>query len=160
MENAISTKDLSELLGITQGRISQLKGQGRFDGCFKFVGKNKIAWDKEASIKAYKEGEIPQSPTRIPSKDLKIPSFNDSRAKSEYFRAEMARLDLEEKEEKLCDAEKVKREAFSMARSVRDAVNSIPDRVANQFAAETDSVVIHQALSEELRKALERLTDA
>jgi hypothetical protein len=39
-------------------------------------------------------------------------------------------------------------------------VNSIPDRVSNQFAAETDSVVIHQALSEELRKALERLTDA
>jgi phage terminase Nu1 subunit (DNA packaging protein) len=72
----------------------------------------------------------------------------------------MSRLDLEEKEEKLCDAEKVKREAFSMARSVRDAVNSIPDRVANQFAAETDSVVIHQALSEELRKALERLTNA
>lgn len=160
MKNAISTKDLSELLGITQGRISQLKGQGRFDGCFEFVGKNKIAWDREAAIKAYKDGEVPVSTTRIASKDLDIPSFNESRAKTEYFRAEMARLDLEEKEEKLCDAEKVKREAFSMARSVRDAVNSIPDRVANQFAAETDSVVIHQALSEELRKALERLTDA
>ena len=87
-----------------------------------------------------------------------IPSFNESRAKSEHFRAELARLDLETKEEKLCEVEKVEREAFSLARSVRDAVNSIPDRVANQFAAETDPVVIHQALSEELRKALERLT--
>ena len=71
----------------------------------------------------------------------------------------MARLELEEKEEKLCEAEKGRREAFSLARSVRDAVNTIPDRVANQFAAETDPVVIHQALTEELRKALERLTD-
>ena len=160
MENAISTKDLSELLGITQGRISQLKGQGRFDGCFEFVGKNKIAWDKDAAVKAYRDGEIPQSTTRIASKDLEIPSFNESRAKSEFFRAEMARLDLEEKEELLCEANKVKTAAFTLARSVRDALDSIPDRVANQFAAETDSVVIHQTLQEELRKALERLTNA
>lgn len=160
MENAISTKDLSELLGITQGRISQLKGQGRFDGCFEFVGKNKIAWNKEAAIKAYKDGEVPVSTTRIASKDLDIPSFNESRAKTEFFRAEMARLDLEEKEELLCEADKVKTAAFTLARSVRDALDSIPDRVANQFAAETDSVVIHQTLQEELRKALERLTNA
>jgi phage terminase Nu1 subunit (DNA packaging protein) len=160
MENAISTKDLSELLGITQGRISQLKGQGRFDGCFEFVGKNKIAWDKDAAVKAYRDGEIPQSATRVASKDLEIPSFNESRAKSEFFRAEMARLDLEEKEELLCEANKVKTAAFTLARSVRDALDSIPDRVANQFAAETDSVVIHQTLQEELRKALERLTNA
>ena len=46
-----------------------------------------------------------------------------------------------------------------MARSVRDAMNSIPDRVANQFAAETDPVVIHKVLTDELRKALERLSD-
>ena len=160
MDGKITTKELSEILGVTQGRISQLKGQGRFDGCFEFVGKNKIAWDKAAAIAAYNNEPTQHDSTRKATSELEIPSFNESRAKTEYFRAEMSRLDLEEKEEKLCDAEKVKREAFSMARSVRDAVNSIPDRVSNQFAAETDSVVIHQALSEELRKALERLTDA
>ena len=116
-------------------------------------------FDEAAAIAAW-NGEIPQSTTRIASKDLEIPSFNESRAKTEFFRAEMARLDLEEKEELLCEADKVKSAAFTLARSVRDALDSIPDRVANQFAAETDSVVIHQTLQEELRKALERLTNA
>ena len=156
----VTQKELANILGVSGPRLSQVKSTGRLDGTWTTKGRI-VYYDKNAAIKAWNyENPTQQDSTRIPTKELDIPSFNDSRAKSEYFRAEMARLDLEEKEEKLCDAEKVKREAFSMARSVRDAVNSIPDRVANQFAAETDSVVIHQALSEELRKALERLTDA
>jgi len=156
----VTQKELANILGVSSPRLSQVKSTGRLDGTWITKGRT-VYYDKDAAIKAWNyENPTQQDSTRIPTSELEIPSFNDSRAKTEYFRAEMARLDLEEKEEKLCDAEKVKREAFSMARSVRDAVNSIPDRVANQFAAETDSVVIHQALSEELRKALERLTDA
>lgn len=160
MSKMITQTKLAEILGVSSARITQVRATGRLDGTWTAKGRT-VYYDKDAAIKAWNyENPTQQDSTRIPTSELEIPSFNDSRAKTEYFRAEMARLDLEEKEEKLCDAEKVKREAFSMARSVRDAVNSIPDRVANQFAAETDSVVIHQALSEELRKALERLTDA
>ena len=156
----VTQKELANILGVSGPRLSQVKSTGRLDGTYTTKGRI-VYYDKDAAIKAWNyENPTQQDSTRIPTKELEIPSFNDSRAKSEYFRAEMARLDLEEKEEKLCDAEKVKREAFSMARSVRDAMNSIPDRVSNQVAAETDSGVIHQALSEELRKALERLTDA
>ena len=160
MGEVITTKELSETLGVTQGRISQLKSQGRFDGCFQLIGKNKIGWDKDAAVAAYQQDAASTISTRINGSEQEIPSFNESRAKSEHFRAELARIDLELKEEKLCEVDKVQRQAFSMARSVRDALNSIPDRVANQFAAETDSVVIHKVLSDELRKALERLTDA
>jgi hypothetical protein len=165
----ITQRELANILGVSAPRLSQVKSTGRLDGTWTTRGRS-VYYDQEAAIKAwnYENPNKPEAPskatqqdtTRVPTTELDIPTFNESRAKTEYFRAEMARLDLEEKEEKLCDAEKVKREAFSMARSVRDAVNSIPDRVANQFAAETDSVVIHQTLSEELRKALERLTDA
>lgn len=160
MSKMITQAKLAEMLGVSSARITQVRATGRLDGTY-FKKGNGIQYDQDAAIKAWNyEGVTQQDSMRKATSELEIPSFNESRAKTEYFRAEMARLDLEEKEEKLCDAEKVKREAFSMARSVRDAVNSIPDRVANQFAAETDSVVIHQALSEELRKALERLTDA
>ena len=156
----ISQKELAILLGVSGPRLSQVKATGRLDGTWKKKG-NQVFYDQDAALKAWNyENPTQQDSTRTPTSELEIPSFNESRAKTEYFRAEMSRLDLEEKEEKLCDAEKVKREAFSIARSVRDAVNSIPDRVANQFAAETDPVVIHQSLSEEIRKALERLTDA
>jgi phage terminase Nu1 subunit (DNA packaging protein) len=157
----VTTKELADLLGVTQGRISQLKTQGRFEGCFT-VDRNKIAWDKDAAMKAYKEGNplVSVSPTRKDSSALEIPSFNESRAKSEHFRAELARLDLEVKEDQLVEASRVKREAFSAARAVRDALGNIPDRVSNQMAAESDPVIIHQTLTEEIRKALETLTDA
>tara|TARA_R100000995_G_scaffold37847_1_gene17475 strand:+ start:183 stop:623 length:441 start_codon:yes stop_codon:yes gene_type:complete len=145
------------VLGVSPARVSQVKKTGRLDGTFSKKGATTY-YDQDSAIAAW-NGEIPQLISRVSGSDQEIPSFNESRAKSEHFRAELARLDLEVKEEKLCEAEKVRREAFSLARSVRDAVNSIPDRVANQFAAETDPVVIHQALTEELRKALERLTD-
>jgi phage terminase Nu1 subunit (DNA packaging protein) len=156
-----NTKELAEELGITQARISQMKSQGRFDGCFT-VNRNKIEWDKEAAITAYRDGNplASSSPTRRKSEDLEIPSFNESRAKSEHFRAELARLDLEVKEDQLVEVSRVQREAFTSARAVRDALGNIPDRVSNQLAAESDPVVIHQALTEEIRKALETLTDA
>lgn len=153
------TKELAQTLGITQARISQMKSQGRFDGCFTVV-RNKIEWDKEAAIKAYTEGNplVSTSPTRKKSDELEIPSFNESRAKSEHFRAELARLDLEVKEQQLVEVARVQREAFTAARAVRDALGNIPDRVSNQLAAESDPVVIHQTLTEEIRKALETLT--
>jgi phage terminase Nu1 subunit (DNA packaging protein) len=155
------TKELAEALGVTTGRISQLKTQGRFDGCFAVV-RHKIEWDKEAAIKAFAEGNplVSTSPTRKTSAELEIPTFNESRAKSEHFRAELARLDLEVKEDQLVEVARVQREAFTAARAVRDALGNIPDRVSNQLAAESDPVVIHQTLTEEIRKALETLTDA
>jgi phage terminase Nu1 subunit (DNA packaging protein) len=154
------TKELAQTLGITQARISQMKSQGRFDGCFTVV-RNKIEWDKEAAVKAYTEGNplVSTSPTRKKSDELEIPTFNESRAKSEHFRAELARLDLEVKEQQLVEVARVQREAFTAARAVRDALGNIPDRVSNQLAAESDPVVIHQTLTEEIRKALETLTN-
>ena len=154
------TKELAQALGITQARISQMKSQGRFDGCFTVV-RNKIEWDKEAAVKAYTEGNplVSTSPTRKKSDELEIPSFNESRAKSEHFRAELARLDLEVKEQQLVEVARVQREAFTAARAVRDALGNISDRVSNQLAAESDPVVIHQTLTEEIRKALETLTN-
>ena len=154
------TKELAQALGITQARISQMKSQGRFDGCFTVV-RNKIEWDKEAAVKAYTEGNplVSTSPTRKKSDELEIPSFNESRAKSEHFRAELARLDLEVKEQQLVEVARVQREAFTAPRAVRDALGNIPDRVSNQLAAESDPVVIHQTLTEEIRKALETLTN-
>lgn len=154
------SKELAQALGITVARVSQMKSQGRFDGCFTVV-RNRIEWDKDAAVKAYTEGNplVSTSPTRKKSDELEIPSFNESRAKSEHFRAELARLDLEVKEQQLVEVARVQREAFTAARAVRDALGNIPDRVSNQLAAESDPVVIHQTLTEEIRKALETLTN-
>jgi phage terminase Nu1 subunit (DNA packaging protein) len=154
----VTQAKLAEVLGVSGPRISQVRKTGRLNGTYSKKG-HSIIYDQDKAIAAW-NGQIEQLSTRVAGSEQEIPSFNESRAKSEHFRAQLARLDLEIKEEKLCEVDKVEREAFSLARSVRDAVNSIPDRVSNQFAAETDPVVIHQTLSEELRKALERLANA
>tara|TARA_R100000781_G_C4023682_1_gene108048 strand:- start:22 stop:501 length:480 start_codon:yes stop_codon:yes gene_type:complete len=155
-----SSQDLAKELGLTVSRISQLKSTGIFDGCFT-VSRNRVIWEKEKALKAYMENNPFPVLKKVSKKDdIQIPSFNESKAKSEYFRAELARLELGVREEKLIEADLVEREAFTVARAVRDSLGNLPDRLSNQFAAETDPVVIHQILTTEVRKALEVLTDA
>jgi phage terminase Nu1 subunit (DNA packaging protein) len=154
----ITQAQLAELLKVSEARVSQVKKTGRLDGTFQKRGRS-VLFDQEAAIAAW-NGEVAVSPTRKETSALEIPSFNESRAKSEHFRAELARLDLEVKEDQLVEVSRVQREAFSAARAVRDALGNIPDRVSNQMAAESDPVIIHQTLTDEIRKALETLTDA
>jgi len=158
-----TTAEVLKRLGLSAARVSQLKKEGRFDGAWA-KEKGVLLWDLELAQKCYDSGFNQrlkeESPTRKKTKDLEIPNFNESRAKSEHFRSELARLDLETKEEQLVEAARVELEAFSAARAVRDALGNIPDRVSNQLAAETDPVAIHQLLTKEIRRALETLTDA
>ena len=157
-----TSQELAKELGLTVARVSQLKTGGLFDGCFSVL-RNRVTWEKEKAIKAYNSNHplVPVTRTkRKKSSELQIPNINESRAKSEHFRAELARIDLEVKEEERVESSLVKRQAFTAARTVRDSLGNIPDRVANQFAAETDPVEIHRVLTDEIRKALESLTYA
>lgn len=77
-----------------------------------------------------------------------------SRAKREEALAEIARLECERQKETLVAAEDVKKQAFAVARQVRDGMLNIPDRVAAELASMTDQFEIHRFLTEEIRKAL------
>ena len=157
-----TSQELAKELGLTVARVSQLKTGGLFDGCFSVL-RNRVTWEKEKAIKAYNSNHplVPVTRTkRKKSSELQIPNINESRAKSEHFRAELARIDLEVKEEELVESSLVKRQAFTAARTVRDSLGNIPDRMAYEFAAETDPVEIHRVLTNEIRKALESLTYA
>lgn len=85
---------------------------------------------------------------------LDVPNFNVSRAKREAYQAELARLEYEEKQGTLVNAEAVKKEAFRTARLVRDAMLNIADRIAAELAADTDSFSVHRKLTDEIRTAL------
>lgn len=97
------------------------------------------------------------SPTAVePQSDQPI-SYAEARAQHERFKARLAQLELEEREGKLVEAEAAKREAFRVARLVRDAMLNIPDRVAAELAAEGNQFKVHQRLTHEIRRALEDL---
>ena len=91
--------------------------------------------------------------------DDAIPELNESRARREHYQAELAKLQVATQRKELVPAEEVKKEAFDLGRSVREALANLADRLSHQLAGETDPVVIHKLLSDEHRAALVELSD-
>lgn len=94
-----------------------------------------------------------------PSDDDTTPALLTSRAKREHCLARLAQLELDERRGELLRADDVEREAFAIARRVREAMTNIPDRIAAEVAALSDAAAVHQLLSREIRAALVELAD-
>lgn len=88
-----------------------------------------------------------------------IPDLNESRARREHYQAEKARLEALQGRGELIPASDVKRQAFDLGRAIRDALMTIPDRLASELAATTDARETHRLLSDEIRVALRSLSD-
>lgn len=84
--------------------------------------------------------------------------FSENQAKREHYKAELARLEFEERIRQLTRVDLVEQEAFRIGRQVRDAIMNIPARLAGILAAENDQRRVHDLLEQELRQALEALT--
>jgi hypothetical protein len=87
------------------------------------------------------------------------PGLNESKAKKEKYLAEIARLEYEAKSGTLVEVSKVKEAAFKLARTVRDGLLNIPDRVSAELAHETDAAKLHARLTAEIRLVLEALAE-
>ena len=81
-----------------------------------------------------------------------------TRIKSEVERARLLEIKAKVEAGKYVDADEVKVAAFNRARIVRDALLSIPDRLAAVLAAETETPKVHALIAAEIRQALEELT--
>lgn len=86
--------------------------------------------------------------------DDAIPDLNESRARREHYQAELAKLQVAQQRRELVPADEVKKEAFQVGRSIREALSNLADRLSHQLAGETDPAVIHQLLTDEHRDAL------
>lgn len=104
---------------------------------------------------AHAKNRMPALPE--PAEPGETMSYAEARAAHERFKARLAELEMEEREGKLIEADAAKREAFRVARQVRDALLNLPDRVAGELAAETNQFKVHQRLVAEIRRALEEL---
>lgn len=87
------------------------------------------------------------------------PSFAQSRAVREAYQARLAKLEYEERSGKLVDAAEVKVRAFKMARSARDALMTLPDRMAPILASSTDVVEVHRLMTEDIERLCRRIAD-
>lgn len=91
--------------------------------------------------------------------DDAIPELNESRARREHYQAELSKLQVAQQRKELVPADEVKKEAFQIGRSIREALANLADRLSHQLAGETDPAVIHQLLSDEHRDALLALAE-
>lgn len=91
--------------------------------------------------------------------DDAIPELNESRARREHYQAELAKLQVAQQRRELVPADEVKKEAFQIGRSIREALANLADRLSHQLAGETDPAVIHQLLTDEHRDALLALVE-
>ena len=85
------------------------------------------------------------------------PSFAEAKAAKEYWQAKLARLKYEEESGQVVSKDQVSSKAFDAGRIARDNLLSIPARLMDVLAVETDPRQIHSLLEEDIRKVLDEL---
>ncbi len=80
-------------------------------------------------------------------------------AKKEIWRAKQAELDYRREAAELVTMDRIQREAFEVARIVRDAVLVLPDRLSPELIGIRDQATMHAAMTKALNYALTELTN-
>lgn len=171
----ISKKDLAAAFAVSAPRISALEKAGVFENCY---DENKLY--RLASLKAYVEKISKKTIVTVPKDEdiekLEPRTVEDIRkfykgliesATTPLQRASISKdedikiekfLKNQELEKNLVDINIVKKEAFEMARRIRDSFISLPDRLSPQLRDKSQSE-INQLLTVEINYILESLTN-
>ena len=167
----ITFADLAQLKNVSRSAVSQRKRTGILEGAIvKHNGKTLL--NKELAVELWDKNSVPApSPiTAETKKELKkqvqdmpadqIPDFNVSRAKNEFYKAELARIQVAQQKKELISAKEVEKKSFELAVGIREAFLTLPDRVSNLFASETDATAIDGVLRKEIHSCLESFVEA
>jgi hypothetical protein len=102
-------------------------------------------------------------PVREPTGPPRLESgleYSKARAVRESYLARLAKIDFEERTEKLVSADEVRVASLNRFRQFRDGMLNIPDRLAAVLAVESNPRQVHELLAAEIRKALVEFADA
>ena len=167
----ITFADLAQLKNVSRSAVSQRKSTGVLDGAIvKHNGKTLLnkelameLWDKNTApvlnqIPAQTKKELKKQVQDMPADQ--IPDFNVSRAKNEFYKAELARIQVLQQKKELISAKEVEKKSFELAVGIREAFLTLPDRVSNLFASETDATAIDGVLRKEIHSCLESFVEA
>ena len=170
-QKTVTQVELAEILGVSQPAVHKYIKQGKIpESCIVKEGRHKKIKLKDALAELTKsldpsrskqkqaqgdDAEQAESDASI-TLDTGI-SFAEAQRLDKLYSAELKNLELEEKKGKLINAEEVREAAFTKARTVRDAILNIPDRISATLAAESDQIAVSKLLMDELVQALEDL---
>lgn len=102
-------------------------------------------------------GAIAMEVMKLP--DDAIPELGISLERKEHYRAELAKVEALQKREEVGSIAEMKRQAFELAKTVREGVLGIVPRVSADLAALTDQFEVERRLEGELLIALRMLAD-
>lgn len=102
-------------------------------------------------------GDEDSGSLRADPNDTSYQALTKHRAAAEYNRAELLRLELEEREGQLVNAEAVRRRALQLASAAGDAIMSLRFRLDPLLAGESDPAKRAEIWDRELRQIREEL---
>ena len=161
----ISMAELAKLKNVSRMAVSKKVKSGKLDSAVVNHNGRKLI-NKEEAFRLWDIQALPSKDTTVRKQlkqkinaktDDEIPAYGESKAKREYFLAELAKLDVEQKKEQVIDVEIITKSAFAKARAIRASLENIAARLSHQLACEDNPSVIHKILTEEHREALENL---
>lgn len=164
MAEFISVNEFAKRKGVRVKAVQDGVANGRVKVTKQKTGKPKINWDTESRAweenrdesKAYNSGNLKSTGDSAPAPSEN--SFAKAKAVRETLTAKILQLDYEEKTGKLVNADEVKVVWFNLARTIRDTLLNIPERISAELAAESDEFKVHKALQNEIYKVLEVLS--
>ena len=141
LKEKVSEKNLVLLTGLTQGRINQMKS-------------NQI-WQVEMNLEDAAHAIVKwlgrRAAGHVSEDGLDLVQ---ERAKLARENRETASLKNAEMRVSLVRADEIRRALFSAARSVRNSVQTIPDRISLPIAGMSDHHDIHKLIDEEVSQVL------
>lgn len=85
-------------------------------------------------------------------------SFLEAQRRKELANAQLKELEVQKRAGELIEVATVEKAMFEKGRQVRDALQSLADRLAGILAPINDQAKVHEVLSKEIHQALEGLT--
>lgn len=170
MKTLMSMRQYAKHRGISAPSVSKAVAMGRITCVRDSFGRAQI--DPAVADREWEENSVPYrvgnsggkdgastvvNPESGESGDPKKNPYAQATAVLKNYQARLAKLEFEEKAGKLHDVDGCSKEAFRIARAVRDAMLGIPDRLSAELAGETDQFKIRKLLEDEIRLALENL---
>lgn len=151
----VSIRKYAEHRGVSHTAVQKAVKQGR-------IATTNGQIDVEQADREWRRNTNPLAKVTEPAGNTEAPSagvtYAQSRAVRESYLARLAKIEFEERSGKLVSRDEVAIAAFTKARTLRDNLLNIPDRVAAVLAAEVDPVRTHHILTDEIRRALNELS--
>jgi predicted DNA-binding protein YlxM (UPF0122 family) len=157
MPEHLTQSEFARRVGVSKQAVHKAINKGRLTESIVRDGDNVLV-KEEQGMEEWQKTMKSFTPTTEKLKTAE--QYNQARTLKETFNAKLAKLEFDEKSGLLVSKELVKKQAFEAGRITRNQILAIPDRVAGELAACSDTHECFTILTNELVKALENLDEA